>query len=158
MLDASSSQQRRGDSHQELWDECLIGEIFSLKEAQIVIEQWRQEYNTRRPHSAPGYRASAPGTYRVCMKISISTGCHLLTMRLTPFAVTKSRISKSCGNCIFSSFHTASSAPEVNFNICRCVLLRLDYASGRRALRRGVGIPLTEINIVFSLTLQGGQC
>ena len=37
----------------ELRDECLNGEIFySLQEAQIVIEQWRQEYNTRRPRSA----------------------------------------------------------------------------------------------------------
>ena len=39
-------------------DECLNGEIFySLQEAQIVIEQWREEYNTRRPHSALDYRA-----------------------------------------------------------------------------------------------------
>ena len=31
---------------------CLNGEIlYSLKEAQVVIEQWRVEYNTRRPHS-----------------------------------------------------------------------------------------------------------
>ena len=31
----------------KLRDECLNGEIFySLKEAQIVIEQWRKEYNT----------------------------------------------------------------------------------------------------------------
>src|SRR5579883_2062461 len=37
-----------------LRDECLNGEIFySLREAQIVIEQWRAEYNTRRPHSRP---------------------------------------------------------------------------------------------------------
>jgi putative transposase len=42
-------------------DECLHGEIFySLKEAQIVIEKWRVEYNTRRPHSALGYRPPAP--------------------------------------------------------------------------------------------------
>ncbi|GEM_PF-2954585 len=38
----------------KLRDECLNGEIFySLREAQIVIEQWRAEYNTRRPHSRP---------------------------------------------------------------------------------------------------------
>jgi len=42
-------------------DELLNGEIFySLKEAQIVIEQWRQHYNTKRPHSALGYRPPAP--------------------------------------------------------------------------------------------------
>ena len=48
----------------KLRDECLNGEIFySLKEAQIVIEQWRVEYNTRRPHSALGYRPPAPETF-----------------------------------------------------------------------------------------------
>ena len=48
----------------KLRDECLNGEIFySLKEAQIVIGQWRQQYNTVRPHSALGYRSPAPGAY-----------------------------------------------------------------------------------------------
>ncbi|MDP6651799.1 MAG: IS3 family transposase, partial [Gammaproteobacteria bacterium] len=42
-------------------DELLNGEIFySLKEAQIIIEQWRRHYNTIRPHSALGYRPPAP--------------------------------------------------------------------------------------------------
>jgi transposase InsO family protein len=45
----------------KLRDECLNGEIFyMLKEAQIVIEQWRVLYNTLRPHSALGYRPPAP--------------------------------------------------------------------------------------------------
>jgi hypothetical protein len=39
-----------------LRDELLNDEIFySLKEAQIVIEQWRKPYNTVRPHSSIGY-------------------------------------------------------------------------------------------------------
>jgi transposase InsO family protein len=43
----------RRDIAAELRDELLNGEIFySLKEAQIVIEQWRKHYNTIRPHSA----------------------------------------------------------------------------------------------------------
>jgi len=47
----------------KLRDECLNGEIFySLKEAQTVIESWRTHYNTRRPHSALGYRPPAPLT------------------------------------------------------------------------------------------------
>ena len=42
----------------------LEWEIFYLlKEAQIVIEKWRVEYNTRRPHSALGYRPPAPAAY-----------------------------------------------------------------------------------------------
>ena len=46
-----------------LRDELLNGEIFfSLKEAQILIEQWREHYNTKRPHSALGYRPPAPET------------------------------------------------------------------------------------------------
>jgi len=45
----------------KLRDECLNREIFtSLLEAQVVIEQWRREYNTIRPHSALGYRPPAP--------------------------------------------------------------------------------------------------
>ncbi len=47
----------------KLRDELLNGEIFySLKEAQIVIEQWRNHYNTVRPHSSLGYRPPAPRT------------------------------------------------------------------------------------------------
>ena len=42
-------------------DELLDGEIFyGLKEAQVVIEQWRRDYNAVRPHSALGYRPPAP--------------------------------------------------------------------------------------------------
>ena len=48
----------------KLRDELLNGEIFySLKEAQIVIEQWRKHYNTIRPHSSLGYRPPAPQTF-----------------------------------------------------------------------------------------------
>lgn len=44
-------------------DELLNGEIFySLREAQIIIEGWRKHYNTKRPHSALGYRPPAPET------------------------------------------------------------------------------------------------
>jgi len=45
----------------KLRDECLNGEIFySLKEAKVVIQQWRKHYNTVRPHSALRYRPPAP--------------------------------------------------------------------------------------------------
>jgi transposase InsO family protein len=47
----------------KLRDELLNGEIFyTLKEAQILIEQWRTHYNTIRPHSSLGYRPPAPVT------------------------------------------------------------------------------------------------
>ena len=45
----------------KLRDELLNGEIFySLREAKVVIEQWRRHYNTVRPHSSLGYRPPAP--------------------------------------------------------------------------------------------------
>ena len=45
----------------KLREELLDREIFyTLTEAQILIERWRREYNTVRPHSALGYRPPAP--------------------------------------------------------------------------------------------------
>jgi len=45
----------------KLRDELLNAEIFyTLKEARIVIENWRRHYNTVRPHSSLGYRPPAP--------------------------------------------------------------------------------------------------
>ena len=44
-------------------DELLNGEIFyTLREAKIVIEEWRRHYNTIRPHSALGWKPPAPET------------------------------------------------------------------------------------------------
>ncbi len=44
-------------------DELLNGEIFyGIREAQILIVQWRRHLNTKRPHSALGYRPPAPQT------------------------------------------------------------------------------------------------
>ena len=45
----------------KLRDEVLNQEIFyTLREAQVIIEGWRQEYNTFRPHSSLGYLPPAP--------------------------------------------------------------------------------------------------
>jgi putative transposase len=45
----------------KLRDELLNGEIFySLAEARVVIEGWRQHYNTVRPHSSLSYKPPAP--------------------------------------------------------------------------------------------------
>jgi transposase InsO family protein len=49
----------------KLRDELLDREIFyTLTEAEILIERWRREYNTVRPHSALGYRPPAPAAIR----------------------------------------------------------------------------------------------
>jgi putative transposase len=45
----------------KLRDELLNGEIFySLKEARVLIEEWRRHYNTVRPYSSLNYRPPAP--------------------------------------------------------------------------------------------------
>ena len=42
-------------------DEMLKGKIFySLREAQIIVERWRNHYNTKRPHNALVYHPPAP--------------------------------------------------------------------------------------------------
>jgi len=45
----------------KLRDELLDREIFySLSEAKVLIEMWREHYNRVRPHSSLGYRPPAP--------------------------------------------------------------------------------------------------
>lgn len=45
----------------KLRDELLAREQFdTLLEAKVLIERWRREYNTLRPHSSLGYRPPAP--------------------------------------------------------------------------------------------------
>ena len=52
----------------KLRDELLNGEIFyTLKEAQIVIENWRIHYNTIRPHCSLNYRPPAPQTIKTTL-------------------------------------------------------------------------------------------
>ena len=92
----------------KLRDECLNGEIFySLKEAQIVIEKWRVEYNTKRPRSSLGYRPPAPGPVtrvRPTEDSFTAAGCDVNSLTRPG---TKSR-----------SGQVAESAPSVNC-ICR---------------------------------------
>jgi len=43
--------------HDKLRDECLNRELFgSLLEAKVLVEQWRIDYNTNRPHSSLRYQ------------------------------------------------------------------------------------------------------
>jgi len=50
----------------EIVDALLNGEIFdTITEARVITEQWRNHYNTIRPHSSLGYRPPAPETHPV---------------------------------------------------------------------------------------------
>jgi len=58
----------------KLRDELLNGEIFyTLKEAKILIEQWRRHYNTIRPHSSLNYRPPAPETIQPLIQKSLDS-------------------------------------------------------------------------------------
>jgi hypothetical protein len=37
--------------------------ITMLREAEVLVEGWRKEYNRFRPHSSLGYRPPAPEAY-----------------------------------------------------------------------------------------------
>ena len=43
---------------------CWTARSDTLMEAKVLIERWRREYNTVRPHSALGYRPPAPEAVR----------------------------------------------------------------------------------------------
>jgi putative transposase len=50
----------------KLRDEMLNVELFdTLWEAQVLVEQWRRQYNGFRPHSSLGYRPPAPESIAV---------------------------------------------------------------------------------------------
>jgi len=54
-------------------DELLNGEIFyTLTEAQVLIERWRREYNTIRPHSSLNYRPPAPEAFELPLAGSLN--------------------------------------------------------------------------------------
>jgi len=64
----------------KLRDELLNREIFyTLKEARILIEQWRRHYNGVRPHSALGYRPPAPETIAFPVPVPPSIYSSLVT-------------------------------------------------------------------------------
>jgi transposase-like protein len=63
-----------------LRDELLTGEIFTtLREAQMLIENWRRNYNGVRPHSSLGLRPPAPET--ILPPVFDLTGAQLRTGR-----------------------------------------------------------------------------
>jgi len=62
----------------KLRDELLNREIFyTLEEARVLIENWRREYNTIRPHSSLGYRPPAPQTRTLIPALALAGGGRL---------------------------------------------------------------------------------
>jgi transposase InsO family protein len=58
----------------KLRDELLNRELFTtLREAQVLVEDWRVHYNRVRPHSALGYRPPAPETVMLTLPTTSTT-------------------------------------------------------------------------------------
>ena len=71
----------------KLRDELLNLEIFNtLYEAQVLVERWRVDYNTTRPHSSLSYRPPAPEAFE-----PLSAGFGALPLR-PPKAITMTQI------------------------------------------------------------------
>ena len=67
--------------HGKFRDECLNREVFtSLLEAQLIIEDWRKEYNQDRPHSSLGYLTPQEFKERCCNSpvATLPTSCNKL--------------------------------------------------------------------------------
>jgi transposase InsO family protein len=55
----------------KLRDELLNGEVFeTMVVPKALIEQWRIEYNTIKPHSSLGYLSPAPETFEPMPSVS----------------------------------------------------------------------------------------
>jgi transposase InsO family protein len=74
--------------HGKLRDELLNGELFtSVKEAQVLTEGYRVEFNERRPHSALGYVAPASFARRLrAGSAALRRGRATLTSTVTSIA------------------------------------------------------------------------
>ncbi len=63
--------------HSRFMDELLNRELFdTLWEAQVVIGDWREEYNTIRPHSSLGYKPPAPKSKAITQKTKRGYSCN----------------------------------------------------------------------------------
>ena len=60
--------------HDKFRDGCLNREIFgNLLEAQVVVEDWRRQYNEQRPHSSLGYQTPREFGRQFNSKLRVAT-------------------------------------------------------------------------------------
>ena len=89
-----------------LRDELLSREIFYTRtEAKVLIERWRREYNTFRPHSALGYRPPAPEAIEWRPPASASLHLEPLTgreVRLADSLWSQSTVAGAFESCLLS--------------------------------------------------------
>ena len=60
--------------HGKFRDECLNREVFgNLLEAKVLVEEWREQYNNKRPHSSLGYKTPREFGRQFNSKLRVAT-------------------------------------------------------------------------------------
>jgi putative transposase len=60
--------------HGKLRGGCLNREVFgNLLEAKVLVEEWRRQYNEKRPHSALGYQTPQAYARQFNSKLRVAT-------------------------------------------------------------------------------------
>ena len=119
----------------KLRDECLNGEIFySLKEASIVIEQWRKHYNTIRPHSSLNYHRRRRHHRPKCF---IWIGAHQCSSLYTAglWVADITYIAIATGFVYLAAILDAWSRRAVGYAISRAIDARVAVAALKTAIR-----------------------
>ena len=76
----------------KLRDELLNGKVFTtLLEARVLIERWREQYNTVRPHSSLGYRSPARQTITPSEACSATLRSPLVGMGMVGHEIVRQR-------------------------------------------------------------------
>ena len=82
-------------------------DLATLTEAKILIEEWREEYNQVRPHSALNYRPPAPEatiplTLTQQVVLLMGAGQHSLSYKVSPVCeVLDVVFNKEITNCVY---------------------------------------------------------
>ena len=60
--------------HDKFRDRCLNREVFgNLLEAKVIVEDWRRQYNEKRPHSSLGYKTPREFARQSNFKLRVAT-------------------------------------------------------------------------------------
>jgi len=111
-------------------DELLSGELFeTLAEAQVLIEDWRVDYNTKRPHSALGmvaparfaasWRRTDHQINRLSLAVDRSGGVRSPAVSTAMSCRSMSRPAARLRRSRSSSEATATSAPPISISSAR---------------------------------------
>ena len=116
----------------KLRDELLNGEVFyTLLEAKVLVERWRQHYNRVRPHSSLGYRPPAPEAIAF---EALAASCATWPGDSTPPAA--DLVAEACWTNIRSGTMDGGRSDEV------CVTVRASTISDVTAVRVAIAVAI----------------